>query len=148
MHVFRGGGGGWTPPRFVRGGVSCECLMRRRGGQNVDFILLIPFFLTWDILSSISPNWVVMFLYFHRMVFTFLSWLDLLGAALAFRISILTRHVFVKHGCPRRQQNQNMAKISKSYILTLPPTQPPGACDVSEVWGTNRWLYSPSLVTV
>ena len=25
-----------------------------------------------------------------------------------------TRHVFVKHGCPRRQQSQNMAKISKS----------------------------------
>ena len=31
-----------------------------------------------------------------------------------------TRHVFVKHGCPRRQQSQNMAKISKSYILTPP----------------------------
>ena len=31
-----------------------------------------------------------------------------------------TRHVFVKHGCPRRQQSHNMAKISKSYILTLP----------------------------
>ena len=29
-----------------------------------------------------------------------------------------TRHVFVKHGCPQRQQSQNMAKISKSYILT------------------------------
>ena len=32
----------------------------------------------------------------------------------------LTRHMYVKHGCPRRQQNQNMAKISKSYILTPP----------------------------
>ena len=31
-----------------------------------------------------------------------------------------TRHVFVKHGCPRRQQSQIMAKISKSYILTQP----------------------------
>ena len=29
------------------------------------------------------------------------------------------RHVFVKHGCPRRQQSQTMAKLSKSYILTL-----------------------------
>ena len=37
--------------------------------------------------------------------------------------------VFVKHGCPRRQKSQNMAKISKSYILTPPPPQ--GACDVS-----------------
>ena len=38
--------------------------------------------------------------------------------------SVKTRHVFVKHGCPRRQQSQNMAKISKSYILT--PPQPQG----------------------
>ena len=35
-----------------------------------------------------------------------------------------TRHAFVKHGCPRRQQSQNMAKISKSYIMTSP--HPPG----------------------
>ena len=34
-----------------------------------------------------------------------------------------TRHVFVKHGCPRRQQSQTMAKISKSYILTPPHHQ-------------------------
>ena len=34
-----------------------------------------------------------------------------------------TRHVFVKHGCLRRQQSQNMAKISKSYILTPPDPQ-------------------------
>ena len=31
-----------------------------------------------------------------------------------------TRHVFVKHRCPRRQQSQNMSKIFKSYILTPP----------------------------
>ena len=31
-----------------------------------------------------------------------------------------TRHVFVKHGFPGWQQSQNMAKISKSYILTPP----------------------------
>ena len=35
------------------------------------------------------PGWVVMFLDSHRTVFTFLSWLDLLGVALAFWISIL-----------------------------------------------------------
>ena len=34
-------------------------------------------------------GWVVMFLDSHSMVFTFLSWLDWLGVALAFRISIL-----------------------------------------------------------
>ena len=33
------------------------------------------------------------------------------------------RHVFVKHGCPRWQQSPNMAKISKSYILTPPNPQ-------------------------
>ena len=33
---------------------------------------------------------------------------------------VRTRHVFVKHGCPRWQQSQNMAKISMSYILTRP----------------------------
>ena len=42
-----------------------------------------------EILSSISLGWVVMFVDFHGMVFTFVSWLDLLGVALAFRISIL-----------------------------------------------------------
>ena len=35
----------------------------------------------------------------------------------------ITRHVFVKHGCPRRQPSHNIAKISKSYILTLPHPQ-------------------------
>ena len=35
----------------------------------------------------------------------------------------LTRHVFVKHGCPWRQQSGNMAKISESYILTPPHPQ-------------------------
>ena len=34
-----------------------------------------------------------------------------------------TRHVFVKHGCPQRQQSQNMAKISQSNILTPPLPQ-------------------------
>ena len=39
------------------------------------------------------------------------------------KFAIKTRHVFVKHGCPRRQQSRNMAKISKSYILTPPHPQ-------------------------
>ena len=38
----------------------------------------------------------------------------------AYKLPMWTRHVFVKHGCPRRQQSQTMAKISKSYILTTP----------------------------
>ena len=36
---------------------------------------------------------------------------------------IKTRHVFVKHGCPWRQQSQNLTKISKSHILTPPHLQ-------------------------
>ena len=40
-------------------------------------------------LSSISPGWAVMFLDSHRTMLTFLSWLDLLGAVLAFWICIL-----------------------------------------------------------
>ena len=56
-----------------------------------------------------------------------------------------TRHVFVKHGCPWQQQNQNMAKIS---VLYFDPTPPLGMCDVSEVWGILRWTYNQSLVTV
>ena len=37
-------------------------------------------------------------------------------------------------------------KTFKSHILTHP--LPPGACDVSELWATLGWTYSPSLVTV
>ena len=36
----------------------------------------------------------------------------------------------------------------KSLSPTFWPRPTPGACDVSEVWGTHRWTYSPSLVTV
>ena len=36
-----------------------------------------------------SPGWVVMFLDSHRMVFPFLSWLDLLDVVLVFCFSIL-----------------------------------------------------------
>ena len=51
--------------------------------------------MTSDYLSSISPSLVVMFLYSHRTVFTFLSWLDLLGVVLVFFISILkSSHYF------------------------------------------------------
>ena len=55
--------------------------------------MFIPAFttnaMTSDFISSISPGWVGMFLESHRMVFTFLNWLDLLGIAQAFRISNL-----------------------------------------------------------
>ena len=60
---------------------------------NVLSAKMVPAFttnaITLDFLSSISPDWVVMFLDSHRMVFTFFSLLDLLGVALVFRISIL-----------------------------------------------------------
>ena len=40
-----------------------------------------------------------------------------------FNHCLKTRHVFVKHGCPRRQQRQIWQKFSKSYILTPPHPQ-------------------------
>ena len=40
-----------------------------------------------------------------------------------FKFLDITRHVFLKQGCPLRQQSQNMAKTSKSYILTPPNPQ-------------------------
>ena len=40
------------------------------------------------------------------------------------------------------QQSPNMTKISNS------PPHPLGTWNVSEMWGTFRWTYSPSLVTV
>ena len=42
-----------------------------------------------------------------------------------------TRHVFVKQGCPWRQQSQNMAKISKSYIFLPRPTPSGMGCQRS-----------------
>ena len=44
---------------------------------------------------------------------------DLVTLTLKFDLH-LTRHVFVKHRWPWWQQSQNIAKICKSYILTLP----------------------------
>ena len=41
-----------------------------------------------DFLSLISNGWVVTIQDSHRTVFTFRSWLDLLGVVLAFFISI------------------------------------------------------------
>ena len=39
-------------------------------------------------------------------------------------------------------------KYGKNQVLHFDPAPPTGACDVSEVWETHRWTYSPSLVTV
>ena len=64
--------------------------------QNRDVVkmggMFIPAFtinaMTSDFLSSVSLCWVVMFLGSKRMVFIFLSWLNLVVVALAFWISI------------------------------------------------------------
>ena len=43
----------------------------------------------------------------------------------------------------------NKVKVwQKSLSPTFWPHPIPGACDVRKVWGTHRWTYSPSLVTV
>ena len=56
----------------------------------------------------------------HNIFLDIKKWISLYQE---FDFLISTRHVFVKHGCPRRQQSRNMAKISKSYILTTPNPQ-------------------------
>ena len=61
------------------------------------------------------------------------------------QFQIVTKHVFVKHGCPQRQQSQNMIKYLSPTFWPYPT---PGACDISEVWATLRWTSSPSLVTL
>ena len=69
---------------------------------------------------GISPDWVVMFLDSHRMVFTFLSWLDLLGVALAFRISILKSSNYMyfqttNTGLRYHNLRKTFGKFSRSY---------------------------------
>ena len=51
--------------------------------------------------------------------------------------------VFMEHGCPRRQQSQNMAKSASPTFWPHP-----GTWDVGKVWANYIWTYSPSLVTV
>ena len=58
----------------------------------------------------------------HRYCWYSLSYMLTTISMLLYRLFI-TRHVFVKHGCPRRQPSPSMAKISKSYILTPPHPQ-------------------------
>ena len=67
------------------------CLDKCRWHRTGRMILLLSATnaMTSDFLLSISHGWVVMFLDSHPVVFTFLSWLDLLGVAFSFRISIL-----------------------------------------------------------
>ena len=56
-----------------------------------------------------------------------------------------TRHMLVKYGCP----GSNRVKIwQTSPIPTFSNPPPPGGWGVSEVRGSNRWTYSPSLFTV
>ena len=43
----------------------------------------------------------------------------------------------------------NKVKICQNNVSpALRPIPPPGACDISEVWATLRWIYSPRLVHV
>ena len=51
-----------------------------------------------------------MFLDSHRMVFTFLNWLNWLGVALVFRISILKIFQATDTGLQISQDTENMCK--------------------------------------
>ena len=43
---------------------------------------------------------------------------------------------------PNGNKLNTYGKILK--VLHFDPAPPPGACDVSEVWVTHRWTYSPN----
>ena len=74
--------------------------------------------MTSDFLSSISPGWVVMFLDSHRTVLTFLCWLDLLGVALAFFISILKIFLLqtTDTGLQISQASKNIWKVLQAIL--------------------------------
>ena len=89
--------------------------------------MFIPTFttnaMTSDFLLSISPVWVVMFLDSHHMVFTFLSWLDLLGVALAFQISILKicnllPNYILTQGYRYHKLRKTFGKFFRSYMYS------------------------------
>ena len=80
--------------------------------------------ITLDFLSSIPPGWVVMFLDSNHTVFTFRSWLDLLGVVLAFWISIL--EIFkslhnVWHRVTYITSFERHLRSSSSYTLNFCP---------------------------
>ena len=61
----------------------------------------------------VKSDYVFLYIYMHQCIPLPLLYLN----------KYITRHVFVKHECPRRQESQSMARISKSYILTSPQPQ-------------------------
>ena len=86
--------------------------------------MFIPAFttnaMTSDFLSSISPGWVVMFLDSNLMV-SFLSWLDLLGVALAFRISknLQLTSKLLTQGYRYHKLRKTFGKFFRSYTDLL-----------------------------
>ena len=88
--------------------------------------MFIPAFttnvLTVDFLSSISPGLLLMFLDSHRIVFAFLNWLDLLGFAQAFSISILKIFKLLPnywHRVTAITSCENYLESSAGHTLTL-----------------------------
>ena len=55
------------------------------------------------------------------------------------------QYMFVKHGCPSRNEVQVMHK--NLYVLHFNPALPHRVARKC-VWETFRWSYSPSLVTI
>ena len=74
---------------------------------NTFFLTLVEF----DCTVRFSKTLKVCFLHSRQVLF------------LRFLKKIQTRHVFVKLGCPQRQQSQNMAKSPSPKFLPLTPSQ-------------------------
>ena len=74
--------------------------------------------------------------------------LDVAGAIIYVNTKSVCWIIWTRRVCetqmPPAATKSKYGKISKSQILT--PPQTPGSCDVSEVWGTLWWSYSPSLI--
>ena len=95
---------------------------------------------TWTYLNLISFTLFVQTRFFKTK---YVVWKETLIFANNFtKYIIIITNVFLKHGWPRWQQSQNLSPIF--WPRTIPGTYDAGTYDVSEVWATNRWTYSPS----
>ena len=74
----------------------------------------------WDFLLLISHGWAVTFPGSHRTVFTFRSWLDLLGVVLAFWISILKISKLLQNYLHRVTDITNFEKHLESSLDQTP----------------------------
>ena len=82
------------------------------------------------------PQWqVISYFVFYIKSSSIVNIYVYLNVVIGLTVTISNKTYVCETQMPRRQQNQNMTNISKSYILT-PPI--PGVWNICEVWGTHR----------